>query len=492
MSQYTIIKQMGMGSGRGEQIVVLSKEELKRRIEGVDLPDLVDKTIDEQTHGYLNGYGVIKIKDGSISIFGMGSNTSHQACNAQYVTLVMIDQNDEIKYDFENWWEYLDDFVKYLPDSLLTTPLNDHRADFSDDLIQNIMEANGFEYNNDDDDKPIEIPVSITVHDLFRYHSVNGYSTHPNYNPNDYKKELISWLDDQDSEDGGEFEEAKENWVASNREAYCFDFELNWDKINDQIETLYSEEIEFDLNVEDFASQIYKDHKEDLKEITEDVVRELLELSIDSCELQAFVIDDNVFEEILDKQASEVYQAFEELCQKRMTLLDLSNLLLDEGFPEIFESAVDGECLDLETKTGSWANADATSIVSFDIIKVKHQNNDDEDFLDTIIEVDERDLPKAPKLDRISLMEHEIDVFYQEGLISFDAEAFLKTLMENYDRKLEDREISELIELNFDNYEGIEDIDQDLLDFLIEKLSKEVCSLYYYEWEKKEEEGTGE
>ena len=391
MSQYTIIKQMGMGSGRGEQIVVLSKEELERRIEGVDLPDLVNKTLAKQARGYLNGYGVIEIEDGSTSIFGMGSNSSHQCSDNQYVTLVMIDQNDEIKYDFENWWEYLDDFVEYLPDSLLAAPLNDHRADLSDDLIQEIVEANGFEYNNDE---PIEIPKSITVHDLFRYHSVSGYSTAPNYNPDDHKKELIDWLETQDSEGGEEFGNAKIEWIASNREAYCHDFELNWDKINDQIEALYSEEIEFDLNVEDFALQIYQDHNDNLKKITEDVVRELLEECIDHYDLQERQVDDNIFEEILDKQASEVYQAFEDICQKQMTLLELSNILLDGGFPEIFESAVDSDCLHLETKTGSWANADATSIVYFDIIEVKHQNNDDEDFLDTIIEVDERDLPR--------------------------------------------------------------------------------------------------
>ena len=69
--------------------------------------------------------------------------------------------------------------------------------------------------------------------------------------------------------------------------------------------------------------------------------------------------------------------------KKTMTLLELSNILVAEGYADIFDSQIDGECLDLDSMTGSWADIQGNEIIYFDIVKLDEESN----HLNTIIKL---------------------------------------------------------------------------------------------------------
>ena len=69
--------------------------------------------------------------------------------------------------------------------------------------------------------------------------------------------------------------------------------------------------------------------------------------------------------------------------ENTMTLLELSNELTERGFADIFDAQVDGECLDLASNTGSWADLSGDEIIYFDIIKI----DADSGHLETIIKI---------------------------------------------------------------------------------------------------------
>ena len=66
---------------------------------------------------------------------------------------------------------------------------------------------------------------------------------------------------------------------------------------------------------------------------------------------------------------------------KIMTLQELSELLIEKGFADIFDGQVDGDCLDLENMIGSWADRNGEEIIYFDILKVDEESG----HLETII-----------------------------------------------------------------------------------------------------------
>lgn len=72
----------------------------------------------------------------------------------------------------------------------------------------------------------------------------------------------------------------------------------------------------------------------------------------------------------------------------KMTLCDLSDTLVELGYPDIFDGQVDGECLDIPSMTGSWAFNNGDKIIYFDIITLDEESK----HLNTIIEIDENDL----------------------------------------------------------------------------------------------------
>ena len=66
-----------------------------------------------------------------------------------------------------------------------------------------------------------------------------------------------------------------------------------------------------------------------------------------------------------------------------MNLLDLSNVLVKEGFDDIFNYQIDGEILDLDNMSGSVSNIDGSKIVEFKILNI----GDNVDFFDTEIAI---------------------------------------------------------------------------------------------------------
>jgi len=76
--------------------------------------------------------------------------------------------------------------------------------------------------------------------------------------------------------------------------------------------------------------------------------------------------------------------------KEQMTLSELSTILINKGFADIFDGDVESDCLNLEQMTGDWADREGEEIVYFDIIKVDKDSN----HLNTIIEIDLSDLEK--------------------------------------------------------------------------------------------------
>ncbi len=68
----------------------------------------------------------------------------------------------------------------------------------------------------------------------------------------------------------------------------------------------------------------------------------------------------------------------------KITLLELSKILLEAGFPDIYDFQVDGDILDLDTMTGSIADTEGNKVIEFKIIEIGNTEN----FLDTVIELD--------------------------------------------------------------------------------------------------------
>ena len=67
----------------------------------------------------------------------------------------------------------------------------------------------------------------------------------------------------------------------------------------------------------------------------------------------------------------------------RVTLLELSNILTEKGFADIFDGDIE-DCLNFETMTGDWADVEGNEIIDFDIIELSPET----DHLNTIVEVD--------------------------------------------------------------------------------------------------------
>ena len=68
----------------------------------------------------------------------------------------------------------------------------------------------------------------------------------------------------------------------------------------------------------------------------------------------------------------------------QISLLELSNILVARGFSDIFDSQVEGECLNVEEMTGSWADPDGEEIIEFTIIELSPET----DHLETIVEIE--------------------------------------------------------------------------------------------------------
>ena len=68
----------------------------------------------------------------------------------------------------------------------------------------------------------------------------------------------------------------------------------------------------------------------------------------------------------------------------QIKLVELSNILVARGFSDIFDSQVEGECLNTASMTGSWADPEGDEIIEFTIIEVSPET----DHLETIVEIE--------------------------------------------------------------------------------------------------------
>lgn len=77
--------------------------------------------------------------------------------------------------------------------------------------------------------------------------------------------------------------------------------------------------------------------------------------------------------------------------KKQITLLELSNKLVELGYPDIFDFSVEGDILDTDKMKGSLADYSGEHIVEFDVVKIGDSFNDHfgfRDHTDTIVSID--------------------------------------------------------------------------------------------------------
>lgn len=53
----------------------------------------------------------------------------------------------------------------------------------------------------------------------------------------------------------------------------------------------------------------------------------------------------------------------------RLNLVELSNILVEAGYPDLFNYSLDRDIIDLDTKIGSVCDLEADNIVYFDVIE---------------------------------------------------------------------------------------------------------------------------
>jgi hypothetical protein len=72
-----------------------------------------------------------------------------------------------------------------------------------------------------------------------------------------------------------------------------------------------------------------------------------------------------------------------EQIKNEMTLSELSEVLINKGFADIFDGDVESDCLNIEKMSGEWADIDGNEIVYFDIIKIDKDSN----HLNTVVKL---------------------------------------------------------------------------------------------------------
>ena len=65
----------------------------------------------------------------------------------------------------------------------------------------------------------------------------------------------------------------------------------------------------------------------------------------------------------------------------KYTLLELSNKLIEDGFPDLFDFSVEGDILDIENMSGSVADYSGDRVVEFKIVKLDKESG----HLETIV-----------------------------------------------------------------------------------------------------------
>ena len=89
------IKQIGIGTGAGEEVEVLSRQKIEQIIENLDKNEAMLMAYDSHDYGWKNGYCAVNLETGKIFSFSMRSNESNQACDNNYVVIYKVSQLTE-------------------------------------------------------------------------------------------------------------------------------------------------------------------------------------------------------------------------------------------------------------------------------------------------------------------------------------------------------------------------------------------------------------
>ena len=90
------IKNIGFRNGAGEEIEILAREEIEKIIDNLDPDDIFKEAFDHWNQGYLTGEAQLDLRTGELTGGAYSPNTHDQACDAIYITLYSISQNDEL------------------------------------------------------------------------------------------------------------------------------------------------------------------------------------------------------------------------------------------------------------------------------------------------------------------------------------------------------------------------------------------------------------
>jgi hypothetical protein len=95
----TIIKQIGFGTGKGEEVEVLTRKEIEKIIDELGPNEAFQIAYRNWQYGMEPAYCAINLENGKVFGYHMARNTSNHACDNNYVDLLTIGQYDEIEKD---------------------------------------------------------------------------------------------------------------------------------------------------------------------------------------------------------------------------------------------------------------------------------------------------------------------------------------------------------------------------------------------------------
>lgn len=93
----TKILMQGIGTGAGEEITVLAKEEIREIIEDLiraSKEEIFDHAYDSWIHGFRTGMACVDMQTGELFGQGLGQNESNHAVDDQNICIFSIGQND--------------------------------------------------------------------------------------------------------------------------------------------------------------------------------------------------------------------------------------------------------------------------------------------------------------------------------------------------------------------------------------------------------------
>ena len=124
------VRQLGIGSGRGEIITVKARWIIEEKIDELSENEIVRKAIENHVNGFNDGMSFVSLETGNFYGYGMSSNSSNQACDNNEIELHRIrSYEDEIDLDYEEW-----EFAEFGVDYNFKDDVREQLDDFYSDL----------------------------------------------------------------------------------------------------------------------------------------------------------------------------------------------------------------------------------------------------------------------------------------------------------------------------------------------------------------------